>query len=214
MRPAVDRYDPIQRQLSETGAEPLSADVVAPAEQWLQEDIGGPAYPFILPTPEVREKAYQSGTEATIGQVEAPRPIANVSTVSPTNVLQFPSRPQITHKFNVLGKWEGTVSSIEGEEFDAVIHDLRDASFPEEKATFSVQEVPDADKSLIVPGAVFYWNIGYETNVNGQKKRVSIIRFRRLPAWTRSEIEALYRKAETFRVLFGPHEESTEATGT
>jgi hypothetical protein len=112
----------------------------------------------------------------------------------------------------VLQKWEGAVSSVTGDEITAIVRDLTNRSYPDEEVTFSLDEVPESDRSLIAPGAIFYWNLGYELTASGQRKRVSVIRFRRLPAWTRSEIEAVRRKAKTLKAFLGLDEQSDSAT--
>ena len=50
-------------------------------------------------------------------------------------------------------------------------------------------EIYDEDLSLIQDGSVFYWSTGYHVNFSGQRKRASIIRFRRLPVWTPMELK-------------------------
>jgi hypothetical protein len=65
----------------------------------------------------------------------------------------------------------------------------------DEEAEFPMEEVSDADRSFIMPGAVFYWNIGYIDNISGQRTRASVIRFRRLPVWRPEELERAKLKA-------------------
>ncbi|WZB75166.1 hypothetical protein WJ972_00500 [Achromobacter insuavis] len=54
---------------------------------------------------------------------------------------------------------------------------------PEEEAEFNLSELPD-DAHLIMPGAMFTWIIGLQWK-GGQSKRVSEVRFRRLPPFTK-----------------------------
>lgn len=215
MHAELNRYDPVQKEASKTGPQPASATAIPDAVQWVGHDLDDVTYPFILARPRQSREDGTSGskTEASTAGRDVLGPVANTSTVLPANVLPFPIRPHQTQRFAVLQKWEGTVSSVAGEEFVAVTRDLTNPSSPDEEVTFSVEEVPEADRPLIMPGAVFYWAVGYELTISGQRKRVSALRFRRLPAWTRSEIGAVRHKAETLKKLFGPHDGTTTATG-
>jgi hypothetical protein len=52
------------------------------------------------------------------------------------------------------------------------------AQNPDEEAEFAFSEIPIDDWPLIMPGALFFWNVGREWR-DGQMRRVSDIRFRR-----------------------------------
>ncbi len=103
--------------------------------------------------------------------------------------------PIVQNRFVSLQKWEGTVLQVLEDSFFARLVDLTNDGVDEE-AEFPVEEVSDADRSLITPGAVFYWNIGYIDNISGQRTRASVIRFRRLPVWRPEELERAKRKAQ------------------
>jgi hypothetical protein len=105
----------------------------------------------------------------------------------------------------MLQQWEGTVTKVAHDEFSAVLRDLTQPTRPEEQASFPFEQVPDADGSLVVPGAVFYWSIGYEVTLTGTRKTVSMLRFRRLPAWSRSELRRIKIDAERFQKLLAPN---------
>lgn len=121
----------------------------------------------------------------TADPVEPPRPIVLRPTAgAPLAVLE------------VRQQWEGTVESVTGEEIVALLRDMTSPANPDERAVISRDEIPDADQALVSPGAVFYWTIGYERTLLGQKSSKSSIRFRRLPAWTKTEVAALQREAE------------------
>ena len=67
--------------------------------------------------------------------------------------------------------------------------DLTNQANPDEEAVFDLDEVTPDDLSLVRPGAVFRWTIGYRTALHGQKVRVSEFRFVRLPAWSREVVQ-------------------------
>ncbi len=105
-------------------------------------------------------------------------------------------------RFLTLQKWECSVLEVNEDSFTARLIDQTNQG-PDEEAEFSLEEVPLADLELVKPGAVFYWNIGYSDSLSGQRTRVSIIRFRRLPVWRADELEAAKREAVRLRDTIG-----------
>jgi hypothetical protein len=104
--------------------------------------------------------------------------------------------------FTSLQKWEGVVLEVLDTSFIARLVDLTQRG-PDEEAEFPLDEISAEDRPLVRPGAIFYWNIGYHTSYSGQRTRASIMRFRRLPAWTQAEIEAAKREAERIGKAIG-----------
>lgn len=120
----------------------------------------------------------------------------------PTSLIVLPRFKSTPYpRFYPLQKWEGYVLSVAEDTFWARLIDLNTHGV-EEEAEFLLEDVPAADRELIDVGAVFYWAIGYEDKVDGQRMRCSTIRFRRLPVWSRDELETAKRKAEELESLF------------
>ena len=94
-----------------------------------------------------------------------------------------------------LQKWEGVVTEVGKEIFHARLLDLTESN-PEEETDFSIDDVSEDDRGLIKPGSVFYWSLGYLTTRTGQVIRSSIVKFRRLPAWTESEMKKAQEQAK------------------
>jgi hypothetical protein len=117
-------------------------------------------------------------------------------------VLPRRANPRRQDSFVSLQKWEGVVLAVEHDSFLARLIDLTQGG-TEEEAEFSLDDISEEDKPLLKPGAIFYWNIGYHDSRTGQRRKVSEIRFRRLPAWTSKEIEAAKREAIRLRDLIG-----------
>lgn len=213
MQSTVSRRQAMQEQFGETVAKSSLAGTILTEGNWAMDDSIEISAPLVLATGPITETILTSAWEVEQESAAAPDFLARVKPYVPREVFQFQAIPQPAYRFRVLQKWEGTVTSVGDNEFVAVIRDLTDLSLPPEEATFSVEEVPEPDLSLISPGAIFYWNVGYETTLSRQRKRVSAIRFRRLPAWTRSDIEAVRRIAATLKSLFGLRDKPTESTG-
>lgn len=105
-------------------------------------------------------------------------------------------------KFQLLQSWEGRVEEIKGEDFIATLLDKTDPTNPEEGVELSLHEVSEEDQNLVRPGAVFYWSIGYEDSPGFPRQRISKIRFRRLPGWTKQEVKTAEEKANEYSSLF------------
>jgi hypothetical protein len=95
-----------------------------------------------------------------------------------------------------IQSWEGVVLDVAHDTFSVRLVDLS-GDRPEEEMELDKQELSDFDLELLDTGAIFYWTIGYRIRMpRGARERVSQIRFRRLPAWTSSEIAAAEESAE------------------
>lgn len=112
---------------------------------------------------------------------------------------RYTKKPRV---FNSTLKCEGLVLSVEGDEFTAKLIDLNKIA-ADEIAVFPFNEISDDDKRLVQPGAVFYWNVGYETLPSGQKNRSSVIRFRRLPAWSPKDLQKAEERADHLQKILG-----------
>jgi hypothetical protein len=119
----------------------------------------------------------------------------------PQRMIVFKGGPTPRQRFRSLQGWEGVVEDVSDRTFTARLFDLSRSGL-EEVAEFEVAEVFEDDLSLLEPGAVFYWDVGY-LETPGGRRRASEIRFRRLPAWTQEELDAAKKEAAEFRELVG-----------
>ena len=118
----------------------------------------------------------------------------------PTVVLPKPS-VWVHDQFVPLQKWEGVVLRMGEDSFFARLVDLTSQNVDEE-AEFPLEEVSASDFDLLEEGAVFYWDIGYLDQTDGQRRRTSSLRFRRLPSWTQTELREVDLRAARLRELF------------
>jgi hypothetical protein len=118
-------------------------------------------------------------------------------------VVRRPPPANPRERFIVLQRWEGTVSSQDDGTFTAVLRDLTDPTQPDEEVNLPFTEVADDDRMLACPGAVFYWAIGYRVKLAGSRERVSSLRFRRLPEFTRRDLKRIHDEAARLSTLFG-----------
>ena len=107
----------------------------------------------------------------------------------PNHVISRPSTKD-AGKFLLLQLWEGKVVFVDEEknEFVSVVIDKTNPEFPDEKVTLSTMEIDPNDNHLLEAGSIFYWSIGYVDTPGRPRSRVSRIRFRRLPAWSKKEV--------------------------
>jgi len=121
----------------------------------------------------------------------------------PANFLiEQPSySPPTVSKFMLEQSFEGVVLSVDLAEkiFWARLAD-RTANSSEEEAEFPLEEVTPDDWPLIVPGALFSWNIGREVR-DQQVRRVSDIRFRRFYKFSKEVIANARDRADAFMSL-------------
>ena len=96
----------------------------------------------------------------------------------------------------------GFVTNIGDYEITARISDVTDPSKPDEEIVFDINEIDERELYLVEPGAQFYWHIGYKQGHKVSRQRFSIIRFRRLPPWTKDELESSKEIAEEYAEFF------------
>jgi hypothetical protein len=113
--------------------------------------------------------------------------------------LSVPSWPIVREFFQAIQKWEGYVVAVGQDTFRALLIPIKGEG-PDQEAEVYIEEVAQDDRALIEPGAVFYWSIGYLDRPSG-RARASVIRFRRLPVWTKHELGNAKREAHRLRGL-------------
>lgn len=96
----------------------------------------------------------------------------------------------------------GFVTNIRDYLITARISDITDPSKPDEDIVFDINEVDERELHLVELGAQFYWHIGYKQGHKTSRQRFSIIRFRRLPQWTKDELESSKKIAEEYAKFF------------
>lgn len=97
--------------------------------------------------------------------------------------------------FRTLQAWEGVVTDVQDTTFSVRLVDLT-SSEPDEEANIDFEDVSKDERPLVKIGAVFLLHVGYSTSQGGQRSRTALLRFRRLPVWTESELSSAERAAE------------------
>lgn len=112
--------------------------------------------------------------------------------------------PTVREFFSAQQKWVGFVTEAGDNTFRARITTMVGEGYVQDAEIYS-SEVDVSDRVLIKPGAMFYWSIGYLDRPSG-RFRTSIIRFRRLPVWTDTEVADAKSIIEDLKGLFGSGE--------
>lgn len=101
-------------------------------------------------------------------------------------------RHSIESRLEVLQSWEGAVTHIDHEEgfFTARLCDLTNPNAAISEADFVITDVSEDDRDLLRIGSIFRWMVGYRRYSFGKRERVSAIVFRRLPAWSETDLKA------------------------
>lgn len=98
----------------------------------------------------------------------------------------------------ILQEFEGRVVSISRHSgvFTAYLTDVTTGSHEEsEDVDLLIDDISDADLPLFEEGAIFRWLIGYRYE-GTTKERFSRLFFRRIPALSKQQREAFWKKAE------------------
>jgi hypothetical protein len=93
----------------------------------------------------------------------------------------------------LLQKWDGFVLKADAEKFSVWLIDSAGERKPHQ-ALFSRTELSQEQQALIQEGALLVWMIGLR-QIGTRRRRESEIYIRRLPAWTKAEIEAAKARA-------------------
>lgn len=155
-----------------------------PVSGGLTSAVQRPAQAIYVPSADATDPVIADGTRLPMDRVLPPQAI--------------PLSPSSRVVFEALQKWEGRVLSRTDSTFVAVVSDLVDG-VTEEQAEFEIDDVTKEDRPLVQPGAIFYWSIGYRVELSGERSRVSILVFRRLPAWSELDLERVATRAQELR---------------
>ncbi len=115
---------------------------------------------------------------------------------SPDILLRLPSLKESKWKVTVLQRWVGRVERVEDVSFLAVLNDVTNSQNPLEEVELDIAEISPSDLSLLVAGAAFYWSIGYQDTPGGQRQRVSVLRFARLPQLNKTDVDRVFEQAD------------------
>lgn len=140
------------------------------------------------------------GSLATIDSVGTSKSLRSESNENLVIVPPKPKLPEIL-KYSAEQAYEGTVIEVNKSAgvFTARLIDLSNNG-PDEEGEFSLNEL-NGDDTLVVPGALFSWVIGMQTR-GTRYQRVSEIRFRRIPPFSKQSIDKAEESARELSQFF------------
>jgi len=110
----------------------------------------------------------------------------------------FVSAPKSS--FVAIAEWEGNVVDIGENGFTAQLVTKTESNIAQTFATqetdFQFDDLDEDDRDLVQKGALFRWVIGYSISPSGGRIRGSRVKFRRLPAYTKRELESAQEMAK------------------
>ena len=115
---------------------------------------------------------------------------------SPKVLVSLSSQKVPGQKVTLLQRWIGRVAQVKNHTFFAIVSDATRPQWPDEEVELDRREIPRSDLHLLISGAAFYWSIGYEDRPEGQRRRVSEIRFVRQPHLSDSQIKRAFERAD------------------
>ena len=124
-------------------------------------------------------------TLAGLGTQWATGPPNGAFSILPPSVSPIP-----TPTLHPTQEWEGWVTEIRDDEFEARLLDVTAGDqVDREVATIPLEEVGAEERTLMRVGAIFRWVIGYERSVGGTRRSVSQIVFLDPPRLTGLDLE-------------------------
>lgn len=124
--------------------------------------------------------------------------------LSSANAASFRGR-QVMPSTMPVQLWEGVVKALDASSLAMqVILTDKLGGLEDHAAEISLEWVSDQDKDLIRPGAVFYLTLYKEISPGGTCRNSQELRFRRLPNWTKREVEAVSVEASSLLGQFRP----------
>lgn len=105
-------------------------------------------------------------------------------------------------RFKSLQQWVGRVVETREAEFSAIISDKTNPEKDDQYVVIDSEDITPDDTSLIEPGAVFYWSVGFFDYPGRGRSRESRIRFRRLKGPSKVEIARSKKIGKKFADLF------------
>jgi hypothetical protein len=94
----------------------------------------------------------------------------------------------------IKDRWEGVVEQVAKDHFVARLISLTEDA-PPIVAEFDREILNPDDEELVVVGSRFYVNTGFVPTGSNRRRKVSAVRFRRLPPWRAEELQAAMARA-------------------
>lgn len=154
---------------------------------------------------------FSSPTGAIEDQDQTPRSDRSYADQVVTDPVQLPVQLKDLPRrgaFYSIEEWEGVVLDVQRDSFAARLINRSHRGLADEEGRFPMSQLTSPeDRGLIAPGSIFYFSVGYVESPAGQRRTSTFLRFRRLPAWTKGELQEISAEADRLAEVFGVSEE-------
>lgn len=123
----------------------------------------------------------------------------------------WPSLPR--PRFVLKHEWIGRVEDVGTEFFKATLSS-RSAPGELDQAEIELDELSPTDLDRLLPGAVFYWVVGYRDEPHGQRIGVSTIIFRHMVAPNEEQVVEAHEEADDLLNFLDDAHAGNPETGT
>lgn len=98
--------------------------------------------------------------------------------------------------------WDGEIVNVSDQGFSAILRKSDGGLGDEIEMDFDINDISEAERDLVVPGAMFIWTLARETSRTGQIRNVDVITFRRFPRWNFKENKKMSERANELFSFF------------
>lgn len=107
------------------------------------------------------------------------------------------NRPKASSDASVIQVWEGTVlnTDLEHQTMNVLLN-AKMGNVASHTGQIDLEWVSEQDRDLLSPGAIFYLTLFKRTKRGGTVENTQELRFRRLPSWSKPQLENVKRDAE------------------
>jgi len=137
------------------------------------------------------EAAFGEPKGTQFGSNEVPRGTSTVHRPTTPRGLRLGAPPASNRLIGFVTeqRWQGYVTAVQDQTFQGVVYDTSPEYSNEiEEVEFDRKDVAELMRPLIRPGAVFFWDIGFQVEPSGQRMRQSIVSFPMIPVHTEEQI--------------------------
>jgi len=215
---AVDVH-PVGGSMTERSTKPIDVEGASDASvPWQRNEITssfGPTNTTIVGWPDLSR---------TMGSLQDSGNPSGASTKGPQKISAPLTQPVVVERsgygkraLHTMHEWEGVVERVGKNSFQCRLVPVTYGGGDPGKVEFTEFSFDDlateADRSLAVPGAVFYWTVGRSRNAAGTVTNLSLVRFRRLPPLTPAQASLAEREAAALLHALGDRDGSDSARG-
>ncbi|WP_027360139.1 hypothetical protein [Desulforegula conservatrix] len=131
-----------------------------------------------------KDDTYETSTKRKIIELSESISTADQKKISNNDNINLLTPSFCSNFYKSVKQWEGVVIEVCDNSFWARLKDL-DSGYEEEVELPIIELSDDDERQLVSEGSFFTWSIGYRIT-RGTRENLSVIKFRRLPVWSKA----------------------------